>query len=335
MDMRTQGRIDLKRHGGRPVGSLAGTRRGFLRTAASAVIAATLPLTVPSTAASAEPGNFEEVADGIFVRFGLQEEITAENDGAIANIGFIVGDESVAVIDSGTDRRQGEALRKAVARVTDKPISHLIATHVHQDHCFGHIAFSDLKLRNIGHHNLPRALAERGAYYLKELAAISPSLADAGYIVPTETVIDTNDIDLGNRKLLLKAWPTAHTDNDLTVFDERTGFLWSGDLLFVGRLPTLDGSLIGWLSVLDELIGPEVKQVVPGHGPISDGHAALEAERQYLTRLRDDVRRAIDDQLDMNATLARLKEGNRQDWLLFDGNHGRNILAAYTELEWE
>lgn len=335
MDMHKSGRVDLKHRDCFPIDKLSGTRRGFLRATASASIAATLPLAAPSIAIAAEPRPFKEVADGVFVRFGLQEEITAANDGAIANIGFIVGDEGVAVIDSGTDRRQGDAVRKAVATVTDKPITHLVASHVHQDHCFGHIAFSGMKLRNIGHHNLPRALAERGAYYLNELAGISPSLADAGYLVPTETVADTSRIDLGNRPLVLKAWPPAHTDNDLTVFDERTGLLWAADLLFAGRLPTLDGNLTGWLSVLDTLLGPDVRIVVPGHGPVGDGRAALDAERRYLARLRDDVRRAIDDQLDINATLARLKDDNREGWLLFDGNHGRNIVAAYAELEWE
>jgi len=309
----------------------AATRRSFLRATASAGFAAALAC--PARAAAAT--DFEEVADVIFVRFGLQQEITAENDGAIANIGFVVGDESVAVFDSGTDRKQGAAVRKAVAAVTDRPISHLIASHVHQDHCFGHVAFSDLKLHNIGHRNLPRALAQRGAYYLKQLSEISPSLADAGFLVPSETVADTLRIDLGNRPVVLKAWPTAHTDNDLTAFDERTGVLWAADLLFVDRLPTLDGSLKGWLSALDTLLGPEVKQVVPGHGPTGDGRAALQAQRAYLAELRDDVRQAIADQLDIDATLARLQDGDPQGWLLFDGNHGRNIVAAYTELEWE
>src|SRR3546814_9508486 len=85
-----------------------------------------------------------EVADGIFVRCGLQEEVTADNCGAIANVGFIVGEASVAVVDTGTTHQQGLALREAVAAATDRPISHVVATHVHFDHCFGHSAFLDL-----------------------------------------------------------------------------------------------------------------------------------------------------------------------------------------------
>ncbi|MGN6550097.1 MAG: quinoprotein relay system zinc metallohydrolase 2 [Pararhizobium sp.] len=325
---------DLDDDGRRPPRPFTASRRAFL----CAALATGLPagLAAPAVAKNLDPIDaFVEVADGIHVRPGLQQEITAENDGAIANIGFIVGEESVAVFDTGTTRRQGEALRRAVARVTEKPISHLVASHVHQDHCFGHIAFAGARLANIGHKNLPRALAARAPYYLKELARISPRLADAGCVPPTTLVADETPIDLGNRIVALRAWPTAHTDNDLTAFDEKTGALFTGDLLFNGRLPTLDGSLAGWLKVLPDLLGPKVKTAIPGHGPIGDGRAALEAETGYLTRLRDRVRQAIDDQLDIDTTVARLKDDNREGWKLFATNHERNVIAAYTELEWE
>src|SRR3546814_19969425 len=75
------------------------------------------------------------------------------------------------------------------------------------------------------------------------------------------TVEDEAAIDLGGRPLRLKAWPTAHTNTDLTVHDEKTGTLWAGDLLFERRLPTLDGSLLGWLTVLDSLLADDVRRV--------------------------------------------------------------------------
>lgn len=338
MDLRTKGGADLREvPASRPPASspVPISRRAFLCANAVAGFAATTFSRLAASLAAEAALPFIEVADGVFVRYGIQEEMSAANRGAIANIGFIVGDESVAVIDTGTTRQQGAALREAVASVTDRPISHLIATHVHPDHCFGHAAFSDLDVRNIGHRNLPRALAARGPYYLESLAEISPDFSDTAYAAPQETVSDTMRIDLGNRPLLVKAWPPAHTDNDLTIFDDRTGLLWAADLLFAGRLPTLDGSLTGWLAALDVLLSPAVRQVVPGHGPVSDGIAAIEAERSYLMRLRDGVRTAIDDGLDISETLVRLKDDNTQNWLLFDTNHGRNIVAAYTELEWE
>ena len=329
----------LQHLAGRSAPRAAVTRRALLRAGGQAALAGALASLLLPAAAQLAPAAaalpFREVADGIFVRFGLDEEVTEENCGAIANIGFIVGAKSVAVVDTGTTRQQGQALREAVAAVTDRPISHVVATHVHFDHCFGHSAFGDLPVRFVGHRNLPRALAERGAFYTKLLSETCPAFAGTVVVPPNETVDDVTEVDLGDRLLRLQAWPTAHTNTDLTVFDARTGTLWAGDLIFDGRLPTLDGSLLGWLAVLDGLLTGEVSRVIPGHGAVSDGRAAVAAERRYLETLRDGVRQALADDLDIPATLTRLGEEGLQQWQVVENVHGRNIVSAYTELEWE
>lgn len=281
------------------------------------------------------PLSVHEVAEGIFVRFGVHEEVTAENCGAIANLGFVVGRDSVAVVDSGSSHREGEALRQTIARITDRPISYVIATHVHFDHCFGHSAFSDLPLRFIGHRNLPRALAERADFYAKLLGGTCPDFAGTVIVPPNETVESESRIDLGGRTLVLTARPTAHTNTDLTVFDEATATLFAGDLLFESRLPTLDGSLLGWLELLDDLLSDDVRLVIPGHGAAGDGRAALAAQRRYLEALRDGVRQALAEDLDITQTLARLEVLDLAGWQVVEDVHGRNVVTAYTELEWE
>jgi len=316
------------------------TRRALLRASGGLGLLGALLLPAAGLLSPAQAAlPFSEVADGVYVRFGVHEEVTAANCGAIANIGFIVGDDSVAVIDTGTTHNQGLALRDAVAAVTDKPISHVINTHVHFDHCFGNDAFSALSVPIIGHKNLPRALADRGTFYSDLLSGLCPDFAGTKVVPPTETVADSLDIDLGKRPLRLTAWPTAHTNTDLTVYDGRTGTLWTGDLIFAERLPTLDGSIIGWLTMLDSLLPDAVRQIVPGHGAVSDGRAALAAERAYLEALRDGVRQALADDLDIPETLARLDNtdwpGWPRDWQVVENVHGRNIVSAYTELEWE
>lgn len=279
-----------------------------------------------------------QVAPGVFMHEGAIALMTRENEGAIANLGFVIGDDSVAVIDSGGSVVEGRALLAAIRKQTAKPIGYVINTHMHPDHIFGNAAFLSEHPIFVGHQHLPRALAQRGDYYLNSFKdIIGPDLMrEVALVAPTQLVADSLRLDLGGRTLRLKAWPTGHTDNDLTVLDEATGTFFTGDLVVTQHIPVLDGSLRGWLASMDELARMAIPRAVPGHGPlITDWTSALAAQRYYLERLQSDIRAAIarGDPIDVAARSAAQSEKDR--WRLFEEYNARNATAAYAELEWE
>jgi quinoprotein relay system zinc metallohydrolase 2 len=172
------------------------------------------------TSALAEPLTITEVAPGIFVHQGVHEELAEGYHGDIANIGFVVGKDAVAVIDTGGTRQVGERLREAIVKVTALPIRYVINTHIHPDHVFGNAAFKQDKPEFIGHAKLGDAMELRREIYIKNnTEVLGAAFAGSELIKPTKPVSDTLEVDLGGRILQLKAWSTAHTYTDLTVFE--------------------------------------------------------------------------------------------------------------------
>lgn len=279
-----------------------------------------------------------QVATGIFVREGVHEQMTAENKGGIANISFVIGDIAVAVIDTGGSACDGQSLRAAIRARTALPIKYVINTHVHPDHIFGNAAFLQDKPQYIGHAKLKRAIAVRGKYYLtrfKELMG-EETLAGTKLIVPTVEVTDYITLNLGKRVLKVTAHSTAHTDNDLTVFDEKTKTLWTGDLVFQGHLPVIDGKLLGWQKVLAKIELIRADRAIPGHGPASvrwpDG---TDPQRRYFSVLAKDLRRFIADGALMQDAQHVAGISEKDNWELFEDFNPRNVSAGFAELEWE
>jgi quinoprotein relay system zinc metallohydrolase 2 len=277
-----------------------------------------------------------EIAPGIHVRRGVDEEASPENADAIANAGFIVGQESVLVFDPGGSLADGGALRAMVRERTSLPIRHVVLNHVHPDHIFGAGAFLEDEPAFIGHARLAPALAARGAYYKQRLEEVLGAGAAGPVIMPTREIAAAGEIDLGGRVVRVTAHGPAHTDNDLSLMDAETGTLIASDLLFVGRVPALDVSVTGWLDELERLKAIGAARAVPGHGPeqVDWPQGATDLTR-YLDTLVQETRQAVRDNIGIEAAIEQVGASERGRWTLFEDYHGRNVTQAYKELEWE
>jgi quinoprotein relay system zinc metallohydrolase 2 len=289
--------------------------------------------------AAGSPAGFEltEIASGNHVHYGSFAERSPDNLGDNANIGFIAGDRCVLAVDAGGSLAVGQALRQAIRRATDKPVCYVVLTHVHPDHFFGAAAFLADKPQFVAHENYPRQLAARSRPYLNALNRdLGAAAAGSEIVTPTLLVKDSVEFDLGGRTVRVQAWPLAHTDDDLTVYDERTGTLWLSDLLFVGHTPVIDGSITGFLDVMDRLRRIEAQRVVPGHGRSEvRWPAVMEAQQHYFEVILKETRAAIRARKTIQQATDEVGLSERENWALFDVYHRRNVTTAYTELEWE
>lgn len=308
-----------------------------MRQAFASFAVVALGLAIQTTETRAQEAFVRELAPGVYAHQGIVAVTSPENRGDIANTGFIVGEDAVAVIDTGGSVAVGEKLLAGVRAVTTKPVRYVILTHVHPDHIFGAAAFQAPGTTFVGHRNLPRALAARGEYYLRSFRTqLGADVERVKIIAPTLVVEDRTILDLGNRKIELRAWKTSHTDNDLTVLDSASGSLFTGDLVFLQHTPIVDGSLLGFLKVIDELEKLPVDRIVPGHGPLGvDLRTAIANEKRYFETLARDLRQLVKQGADIEQAASQAGQSERGNWSLFDNYAPRNATAGLAEFEWE
>ena len=284
-----------------------------------------------------ESFNLQQVAEGIYLHQGVHVEFTHPQHDDIANIGFIVGEKCIAIVDTGGSVTIGQELLFSIREISQLPVCYVINTHVHFDHILGNLAFKNEDAQFVGHIKLIDAIEQSRDFFLEQSKNdLGPAPNRNSIVGPNLGVDKTMELDLGNRLLRLTAYQTAHSNTDLTVLDLKTNTLWTGDLIFKERIPALSGKLKGWLMVLEELNNQEITLTIPGHGTVShDWRQAYSAEKFYLETLLNETREAIAKGNFLEDVVETIGKSEKQKWLLHEQHHRRNVTKAFTELEWE
>jgi len=308
------------------------------RLAAALLCAAALQAAATAQAGlDSAPLEVTEVAPGVFVHAGVVEDWLPGNGGDIANLGFVVGSRCVAVIDTGGTPQLGRRWRATVERTTRLPICLVIDTHAHPDHVLGNAAFVGPDTRFVASAKFGAAMSAREPYFLRALERdFGIRATHESVVYPTVGVDGSQEFDLGDRVLVAQTWPTAHTDNDLTVYDRQTHTLFASDLLFVQHIPVLDGSVRGWLKTMQQLAAIDAALVVPGHGPARRGGPdAWKPQQEYLEALLRETRAALKSHKTLSQAVDSVGASAAPRWQLAERFHRRNVTAAFAELEWE
>ncbi|MGZ0784699.1 quinoprotein relay system zinc metallohydrolase 1 [Pseudomonas saponiphila] len=222
-----------------------------------------------------------QIAAGTWLLEGSTDNFAKANGGNIVNTGFIVTDSGVVVIDSGPSKRYGEALRRAIAATTDKPVIQLLLTHHHPDHVLGNQAFGDVPIGALaGTSDLLRQQGDAMAENMYRM--VGDWMRGTEVVLPTQ-VLEPGTLEVGGHRLRLLGL-SGHTGADLAILDENTGVLFAGDLVFYERALTTPNSpgLAVWLKDLDTLQALPWKLIVPGHGPLATDAAPFAQMRDYL-----------------------------------------------------
>ena len=243
-----------------------------------------------------------QIAEGTWLLEGSTDNFAKANGGNIVNTGFIVTDAGVVVIDTGPSRAYGEAMRRAITAVTDKPVALVLLTHHHPDHVLGNQAFSDLPIAALA--GTRKLLDEQGDAMAENMyRLVGDWMRGTEVLLPSQT-LEPGVREIGGHRLRLLGL-RGHTGADLAVLDERTGVLFAGDLVFYQRALTTPNSpgLEAWLADIDSLEAQPWKVLVPGHGLISQDSAPFAQMRDYLGWLDGLLKEAAGRGEDMNEVI--------------------------------
>jgi glyoxylase-like metal-dependent hydrolase (beta-lactamase superfamily II) len=329
-----------------------------------------LPALLLAVAAGAR--NFpqpQRVAEGVYVLEGAREHFSRANGGDIANTGFIATPAGVVVIDTGPSLRYGQAQRAAVRATTGRDAVQVYITHAHPDHFLGSQAYAGLPVQAL--RDTAERIAREGDTLAQNLfllagsamsgtvvtaptalpaldaPALAPSTAAQSTIAPrarahgSSTPVASQSVasqspavvTFGGRRLQLIALQ-GHSGADLAVFDEATGTLFAGDLVFFDRAPTTpDADIAQWLAALDRLAQLPIRVLVPGHGPVVRGTEAIAQTRDYLQWVQATLRDAAERGLDMNEVM-RLQAPERLRRLaVLQAEWQRTVMHLYPAVE--
>nr|MBL8412636.1 quinoprotein relay system zinc metallohydrolase 1 [Dechloromonas sp.] len=249
----------------------------------------------------------ERVAEGVYAFVGKTEDFTPANGGNIVNTGFIVAPGGIVVIDSGPALRYGEQMRRAIVAVSGRPLALLINTHHHPDHFLGNQAYAGLPIAALP--ATQQGIAAEGNAFAENLFRLTGDWMKGTEVVAPNKTLAGGVAEVAGRRLRLIGLD-GHTGADLAIFDEASGVLFAGDLVFNGRAPTTPHADIAhWLAALDQLeaITREAgfTALVPGHGAVARDAAPIRQTRAWLRWLQAAMRQAAREGLDMNEVLAR------------------------------
>lgn len=248
----------------------------------------------------------QRIAPEVYAVIGATEDFDAKNGGNIVNTAFIVGSEGVVVIDSGPSLLYGQQLRQAIAKVTDKPVALVINTHHHPDHFLGNQAFTDVAIGALAETRM--AIGAEGNAFAENLYRMSGRWMKGTEVLVPNRVLATGALAVAGRHLRLLAFD-GHTGADLAIFDETSGVLFAGDLIFNQRAPTTPHADIAhWLLTLTSLeaITREhgFRVLLPGHGQPATDAAPIRQTRAWLQWLAARLDEAARAGLEMNEVLA-------------------------------
>jgi glyoxylase-like metal-dependent hydrolase (beta-lactamase superfamily II) len=303
-----------------------------------ALLALTLCLSLTPASAADLVLKPVKVTEHVYAVIGDLGGQTYENDGLNNNLGFVVTDAGVLVVNTGPTERVARALHAAITGVTKQPIRWVVNVNSQNHYWHGNSYFAALGATSVAHQEANRLMQEFGAMQLDaNLQTLKDKARDTRLAYPAKLFADKFDIMLGKMRIEVRHFGAGHTAGDAVVWlpDERV--LFAGDLVYTQRLLAVIplGNSSSWIDAFDKALALNPQHIIPGHGAPSSAAQARADTRDYLTYLRAEVKKAIDRGDSLDDAVAAIDQSRFKHLANYEQLARRNANQVYLEIEKE
>ena len=262
--------------------------------------------------------------------YGKEEYFSPLNGGDIANVSFIITQNSVILIDTGSSYEYGLQIKKEIEKITSKPIKYIINTHHHPDHFLGNSAFqSDIFATDY----TKNEITQNGDLYIVNLVNIVQSAMKNTKVKAPNKNLNSKILDLDGYKLEI-LYLDGHTKSDVVLFDYQTKILYSADLVFHKRTPaTAHADIKKWIKSLEELEKIDYKFLVSGHGIATTSKKPIKENISYLRFLDETLKQSAKNGLDIFEILEKPIPKEFESFTMFKEEFERSVINLYPSYE--
>jgi glyoxylase-like metal-dependent hydrolase (beta-lactamase superfamily II) len=266
--------------------------------------------------------------------------MATDNAGFISNAGVVITDKGVVVFDALGTPSLAYKLVQTIREITDQPIVKVIVSHYHADHILGLQVFKELGAEIIAPDGVYEYIdSEAASSRLQERRmSLQPWVNDKTLLVKPDRIIDKGEtFSVGNIKFTLNVIGPAHSDGDMTLYIENDKVLFTGDLIFEGRLPFLGNkNTQRWLQTLQRMETAQLKALVPGHGPAAKApNKAIALTRKYLAFIREKMAAAVEDLTEFDEAYSAIDWSEFESLPAFEAANRKNAFMVYLAMEAE
>ena len=276
----------------------------------------------------------QKINSSVYCFFGKPQAIDTHNNGNMVNTCYVDMGESYLVIDSGPTYAYAHEAYTKMQSIKKQPVAYVINTHFHDDHWLGNSFYKELGIDIIGSTKF-KTQVKAEVTRMQRLVS-KEAYTKTKQVFPNLFVDKEKTLIINNKKVIIKdVNKKAHTSSDLFVYIPDIQTLFAGDLDFNDRILSIrDGNVEGWIAAIDELRTYKAQYIIGGHGKKTDARSLDETYR-YLVELRDQVKKAIDNGVDIEDAVNEITMPEFKNLYMYDLLQRQNVETVYRTLEWE